>query len=383
MPQPARRISRRPTNQRVLAEGPTGRRLGDFRDVLVQPERIMLPPTIRYRNGRTRQMTARRRRSRDAGAIVGATWLIGLGVIFLLQQTLDWSWGEAWPMFVIMAGIGTLVSTWASQGFTRRWVSSLGWPLLLIVAGTLLLLSTTGRLGIGPGDLVARWWPLAVIALGIWFLVVALIPRAAGGIDRVQLPLAGAPQASVTVRFGGGELSIGPARSGLLLDGAFTGIPGRYREQGPGNVELEPESPPAWPWWDRTPSWQVGVAADVPLDLRVDSGAAKVRLDLTNTRLRSLRIGTGASDTRVLLPRAAGETRVRAESGAASITFEVPRGVAARITSKMALGSSRIDEGEFPRAAGGWETPGYAAAENRVEVQFSGGVGQLQVLRGA
>ena len=41
-----------------------------------------------------------------SGAIVGAFWLIGLGVVLLLQQSLDWSWGQAWPLFVILAGVG-------------------------------------------------------------------------------------------------------------------------------------------------------------------------------------------------------------------------------------------------------------------------------------
>ena len=56
-------------------------------------------------------------------------------------------------------------------------------------------------------------------------------------------------------------------------------------------------------------------------------------------RLRSLDLRTGASETRVRLPRAAGVTSVRVQAGAAAVTLEVPATVAARIRSRMAVGS--------------------------------------------
>ncbi|HSM38179.1 MAG TPA: hypothetical protein VK838_02520 [Candidatus Limnocylindrales bacterium] len=323
------------------------------------------------------------RRERHHGGVVAATWLIGLGVVFLLQQTLEMPWAEAWPLFIILAGVAALVRVSLGLDLRGRWLSPLAWPVLLLVVGALLLLSTTGRLGIGPGELVERWWPAAVIALGAWLLLAALLPDRTSGTGHLEVPLDGAESARVTVRFGGGELNLGPGRPGMLLDGLFEGLPAKSVVRGPGNVQVEPSAPAGWPWWDRTPSWRIGLPADIPLDLEVESGAARTRLELTETRLRSLRIGTGASETRVSLPRAAGETRVRAESGAASLTFEVPSGVAARIRSKMALGSTRVDEGHFPRSATGWESADYADSANRVEFEISGGVGSVQIIRSA
>ena len=52
------------------------------------------------------------------------------------------------------------------------------------------------------------------------------------------------------------------------------------------------------------------------------------------------------------LPRAAGMTTVRASAGAASLTIEVPTGVAARIKSRMAIGSSQVDERAVPALRG-------------------------------
>ena len=46
----------------------------------------------------------------------------------------------------------------------------------------------------------------------------------------------------------------------------------------------------------------------------------------------------------------------------------------------MALGSSHIDEATFPRTSGGYESPDYAGATNRVDLDLQGGVGSIRVL---
>ena len=123
-----------------------------------------------------------------------------------------------------------------------------------------------------------------------------------------------------------------------------------------------------------------GLTAAVPLDLKVDAGASQAVLDLRDLRVRSLELQTGASETRVRLPRAAGATTVRAQAGAASLTIEVPTGVAARIRTRMALGSAQIDQTRFPPTVGGYGSPDYATSANRVDIDVGGGVGSLRVV---
>lgn len=316
------------------------------------------------------------------GAIIGAVWLIGVGIVLLVQQLTDWPWIEAWPLFIILVGVASLTSVLLGRRAGGRWAIALGWPLFVTAAGVLLLMSTTGMLGVDAGELIATWWPVALIALGVWFLLFAIWPGGrTSGDGSVSIPLSGSRDASVRVRFGGGQLTVGPAPQGILLNGTFQGAEARTRETGLGRWELEPESPMSWPWWDRTPNWQVGLTTEVPLELRLEVGAVKTRLDLGETLLRRLRIGTGASDTWIRLPRAAGATFVRAEGGAASMTFEVPSGVAARVRSRMALGSTHVDD-RFARTSEGWESPDWDDAANRVEIEIQGGVGTANVIAG-
>ncbi len=81
----------------------------------------------------------------------------------------------------------------------------------------------------------------------------------------------------------------------------------------------------------------------------------------------------------MILPRAAGMTEVRAEAGAASLTFIVPSGVAARIRSRVALGSVHVDEARFPRVGDVYQSSDYAAATNRIDLDIQGGVGSVRV----
>jgi len=328
-------------------------------------------------------MTARAELGPRGGVVVAAVWLIGLGVVFLVQQVLDLDWGEAWPLFIILVGVGTLASVVATVRPRGRWFVALAWPVLLVVTGVIFLLGTTGALGTDFGELVMRWWPIALVLVGGWFLIAAVLPMARVGTDRLAIPLGDASSAKVRLQFGGGELTVDAGTPDQLLVGEFENIGAAHRMLGPGSVELSPEGPPAWPWVDRPPRWRIALTTGVPVELDAQCGAAKVRMDLGAIVLRRLKISTGASDTRVQLPRAAGETAVRAEGGAASLTFEVPIGVAARIRSRMALGSTSVDEARFPKTgSGAWESADYGSATNRVDLDIQGGVGSVKVVGG-
>jgi hypothetical protein len=199
--------------------------------------------------------------------------------------------------------------------------------------------------------------------------------------DRLAIPLEGAGDAEVMVTFGAGHLGLGAAAPGLLVDGTFVGGVRVERAGGPGRARLSPPAPAGWALGRAPYTWTVGVSAEVPLRLRVETGAADAALDLGGLRLTELRLRTGASETRVDLPTAAGFTRVDAEGGAAAIRFRVPDGVAARIRTSIALGSSDVDEARFPRSAPGsaWESPDFASAANRVEIEVRGGLGSFSV----
>src|SRR6185369_14245145 len=99
-----------------------------------------------------------------------------------------------------------LVFTVLNGRFAWSGIWAFTWPVAWIVVGTILFLSTTGRIGEGPGQLVAEYWPWALIALGIWFVIGAVVPTGRGLTETLVVPLAGATEAAVRIRFGAGTL---------------------------------------------------------------------------------------------------------------------------------------------------------------------------------
>ena len=345
----------------------------------------------------------------SVGGIVTMT-----GIVLAVQEAygLYETWAYAWAL-VAPGGVGLGLVVYGlltgRRDDLRGGLGALFAGLAIFLVGFLFF---EGVLDLSDGqfdDLTDVAVPLLLVGMGAVVLLGAFIPgpwrgssgvpadagaraateggetvtgSASGDPERLAVPLEGAADAEVMVTFGAGHLRLGAAGAGLLVDGEYAGGVKVERGGGPGRVRLSPPSPPAGWTWDRAPyTWTMGVTAEVPLRLRVESGAADAQLDLSTLRLAELRLRTGASDTSVTLPAAAGLTRVDAEGGAASIRFRVPDGVAARVRSSIALGSSDVDLVRFPRnaAGNGWESPDFETAANRVEIEVRGGIGSVSV----
>lgn len=325
-------------------------------------------------------MTAERRGGSGGhrgGAVSAGAWLVALGLVFLVKDLGKLSWGEAWPLFIIAVGVASLISSLLGYRRLTAGAWSLLWPIAWIVVGGILFATTTGRIEGGPGELVSRWWPVGFVAIGIWFLVAAFWPRAST-LDTLTLPLAGAQRAEARITFGAGELTVGRGRPGTLINGRFDGG-ALYRSPGPGLVEVKPDTGGGWPMSGQAFRWDIGLTAEVPLDLRLDTGASRAVIDLGELRIRLLEIRTGASETRVRLPARAGQSWVRTETGVSALHLEVPPGVAARIRTRMALGRTDVDESRFPRTAEGFQSIDYETSPNRVEIDIQGGVGAVTI----
>ncbi len=318
------------------------------------------------------------------GMAITGTWVVALGVVLLVQQALDVPWNEAWPLFLVMAGVGTGVSTLIGLAGRRVsvWVVvwALLWPIVLAAVGILLFLDFAGIADIDAVEFLAQWWPLALIGFGVIILIGAVWPRGRGIEDTISVPVvSGAEPAEVVLKFGAGTLDVGVGRAGTLVEGTLTGG-GRRRELGPNRIELESDVTQVWPGFGQTMRWRLGLAPDLPMRLRLEGGASRSTLDLTELNVTEIVVKTGASDTRILLPRGAAHCTVKVEAGAAQVTIEVPQGVAASIRSSMGLGTTTVAEDRFPRSDNGrWRSPDFDAASHRAEIEVSGGVGTMRI----
>ena len=259
-------------------------------------------------------------------------------------------------------------------------VNRLFWGIMLILLGALFLLQNSGLLAI---DVWQVFWPLLLIALGLS----VLLQRAsspASETDRLDVPLRGASKARIKLRHGAGRLRLSRGASDdTLLSGEFEGgVQADVQPEG-STVKVALRQPsnlfPFTGWVGEGLKWEVGLNPRVVLTLDVEGGANDSYLDLSDLLVAELRLRTGASATRVIMPANAGMTEADIRSGAASVTIEIPADVAASIRTRGGLASIDVDQKRFPRQGEVYRSSGYDAAQNKIELNVETGVGAITI----
>jgi len=258
---------------------------------------------------------------------------------------------------------------------------SIFWGLVLIILAGFLL---ARQMGVLTGDIFGYFWPAIVILFGIW-LIIGALSRGQHKVEgqSISIPLEGAKSARLKLDHGAGRLNVrGGASASEVLSGVF-GVEMDYSSRLDGDqldVKLR-TSPHFWAWYPgQSLDWDVRLNGDIPLTLKIDSGASSSTLDLTDLKVVDLDIDTGASSTEVTLPAHAGNTRVDIDTGASSLNLRIPTGVAASIRVKTGVASVNVDLARFPRIEGGlYQSPDYATAANRADITIDAGVGSIEI----
>ncbi|MFA5873383.1 MAG: DUF5668 domain-containing protein [Anaerolineales bacterium] len=256
---------------------------------------------------------------------------------------------------------------------------SLFWGSVLIVLAGLLLLR---QMGVIVGDIFGYFWPLLIIAFGVWLIVGFFARNQPVEGEQVSIPLEGAASAYVKLDHGAGRLTLrSGAGSGEIVNGTFgNGLSYKSHVEG-GRMEVKLRtSQQAWAWWPgESLDWDIRLNRDIPLSLKIDSGASASILDLSDLKVTDLDIDTGASSTELTLPANAGNTHVDIDTGASSLKVSIPSGVAASIRVKSGIASVNVNP-RFPRLDGGlYQSTDYSTAANRVDMTIDAGVGSIEV----
>jgi hypothetical protein len=269
-------------------------------------------------------------------------------------------------------------------------ISNLFWGLALAFLGGLLLLDNFNMLPPGV-NVWGIFWPVVLIFVGLGTLFGALRSsrRGPAGVtnrEAFRLPLDGATSARVRIRHGAGELRLDDqAAPGELVSGSFTGGLDHQLSRDGDMAVLDLRAPsdtlPIILPFDSSSgfNWTLGLSREIALELDMELGASSNHIDLTSLNVRQLRVQSGASSTEIAFPARARQTYARVETGVASVQLRIPPGVAARIRSESGLAGVNIDTGRFPRVNGGYRSPDYDTAENRLELDLETGVGSVSV----
>jgi hypothetical protein len=247
---------------------------------------------------------------------VGALVLIALGGVLMLHNAgvINFSVADLlkyWPVLLILFGIEVLVSRSESA---VTYVLGLFWAVVAIVATFAL-----------------AWWSSTLEPSEQ-----AALPR-----DPITVPLDGASSATVNLRLGYGDVTLGkitdPAN---LVDGATVGrgaalTQDRVVTNGVATLNLTSNQPRPGPiqFLEEFPSrvrWELGLSDRVPLTLAVAFGSGKARLDLSDLNVTRLDLGLSAGELSLVLPKA-GKLDAEVDASVGKVVIEVPEGVRARI----------------------------------------------------
>jgi hypothetical protein len=296
--------------------------------------------------------------------------LIFIGVIFLLQNAgflpaNAWlNLWKLWPLVLVLAGMELLLA------------NRIPWLLLTGIAATILVLGVVASAVVLPST-----------ALGS-----ASITRAS------DIDLGGANQAAVTLRFGAGELNVGPLmqpRAGQLASIHYSGPAGLVPEprytvsDGIGRLEVQstggrgavPFGPFAPLFGDRAAGAVMELhLAPVPItSLVVQTGATEAHVDLGALQVSNLDLSVGAASAWIRVPEH-GTTSVHLSGGASSITLEIPSNVAAQIRHRGGLSAFNVNQSRFPPVAEDtYRSPNYADAQDRVDLSLETGVTSINI----
>lgn len=242
--------------------------------------------------------------------------------------------------------------------------------LLLVIVGVLFLLRNAGILRVDWSVV----FPVLLIVLGAVVVFGAARGRRRGrGVQEVVVPSEGTAGLELALRVGAGRYRLAGGAASLVEahadDDTIASSVDRHGSQT--RVRLSTAVDP-WIWgWSTPITWRIAVSDAVPTVLDVQAGAGDFDLDLSAIPVTSGKISVGAAELRVVLPHPRGEVPIRVEGGAASLTFVVPAGVEARISSTGLVSTS-----------GPSETLGFGTARDRVLVSVTGGAASVRVVQG-
>lgn len=288
-------------------------------------------------------------------------------------------------------------------------------PLALIAIGVIVLLSNTGLLSEGALARLGDLWPLLLVIFGLQLILnhtlprqqatmvglaaaaviviaallyAALAPAASFGTKQADSShqLAGLTAATLDLSYGGASVEVQAGSLGDSLYQAHIDYPGN--EDPPtitldaqrGTLEIKQESSfsPFRLFQSGRRDIRVTLTDRIPWTVHVGGGAAALHLDLRRLQLTALEISGGANRVEAQLPGPKATVRIAVSGGASNLTLHAPKDAEWRVAASGGASAVTINGstfggiGEFQR-----QSPGYASATNRFEIEISGGASHV------
>ncbi len=256
---------------------------------------------------------------------------------------------------------------------------NLFWGGILLLLGFLFFLQAQKIIT----DPLGWFFPLFLMLLGGWVILQRYLSPTLAEERTFSLALQNASKISLELEHGGGMVKMsGGAPQGVALQGTQGGTLEVKSHQSEEELAITLSAGPSVLPFIGTENgyWNLALTEEVPVSVKVETGASNTEMDFTNVQLAFLGIEMGAARLSLKLPAQAGRTLVDIESGAANIEISVPQGVGARLRLEQGASSQNIDTARFPALPGGYyQSADFETATNRVEVNLEGGANNINI----
>ena len=115
-------------------------------------------------------------------------------------------------------------------------------------------------------------------------------------------------------------------------------------------------------------------------NINLQGGASMSSLDLSDYKIQSVSLESGASSVYLKLGNKQEITKVEFEGGMSTFTAEIPESAGCRIHNESGLSANDF-EGFSEISENVYETPGYAKAKQKIEMNIESGVSTIKVKR--
>ncbi len=146
--------------------------------------------------------------------------------------------------------------------------------------------------------------------------------------------------------------------------------------------------------------WQIELAQNLPLQLRLKGGVGKTDIDLSQLQVKDLKLEAGLGAVGLRLPAlgaggnidiqggvGAVEARIPADwggtlnikSGVGEVNILLAPAAALRLQGQLGLGRIDLPESLRQVASGRWETAAFASAQRPSFINYTGGIGNFKL----
>jgi len=294
---------------------------------------------------------------------------------------------------VILIAIGIIVLLANVGVITSDALLRLGdlWPLLLVILGLQLILNHTlprqqaTLIGLGATVVIV----IAALAYATLAPATNFGTRQANFSDR----LVGLTAATLDLSYSGATVDIqGGTNLGDSLYQAHVEYPGT---DDPPTISLDHESgtlaigersgfSPLRLFGAARRHAVITLTDRIPWTIKISGGAANAHLDLRRLPLAKVEISGGASRLDAQLPSPKGTVLIDMSGSVSNLTLRAATGAQWRVAVSGGVSGLRINGSSYAAIGGDFEqqSPGYASASDRFDIEISGGASHVDVRTG-